>query len=150
MELFSRRRWRLVSAQVVSCCIYENTKQKRQCIKGKNQICCTIGQIRASVYLGKAHPRQVYFPLQCTFAQFLDVILPQKPLWVGARLSFHFRSEMLENLSSQLGPGLRQRRHHLRQHLPLWGVCLQEWRTQFCSWRTLHGPQETTLAAKKK
>ena len=27
MELFSRRRWRLVSAQAVSCCVYENTKQ---------------------------------------------------------------------------------------------------------------------------
>ena len=27
MELSSRRRWRLVSAQVVSCCVYENTKQ---------------------------------------------------------------------------------------------------------------------------
>ena len=27
MELFSRRRWRLVSAQVVSCGVYENTKQ---------------------------------------------------------------------------------------------------------------------------
>ena len=27
MELFSRRRWRLVSAQVVSCWVYENTKQ---------------------------------------------------------------------------------------------------------------------------
>ena len=27
MELFSRRRWRLISAQVVSCCVYENTKQ---------------------------------------------------------------------------------------------------------------------------
>ena len=27
MELFSRRRWRLISAQVVSCCVYENRKQ---------------------------------------------------------------------------------------------------------------------------
>ena len=27
MEFFSRRRWRLVSAQVVSCCVYELTKQ---------------------------------------------------------------------------------------------------------------------------
>ena len=26
MELFSRRRWRLVSAQVVSCCVYEESK----------------------------------------------------------------------------------------------------------------------------
>ena len=26
MELFSRRRWTLVSAQVVSCCVYKNTK----------------------------------------------------------------------------------------------------------------------------
>ena len=29
MELFSRRRRRLVSAQVVSCCVYENVKQYR-------------------------------------------------------------------------------------------------------------------------
>ena len=36
MELFSRRRRRLVSAQVVSCCEYEITKQQRQCMKGYN------------------------------------------------------------------------------------------------------------------
>ena len=48
MELFSRI-WRLVSAQVDSCCVYETTKQKRQCMKGNNQICLTIGQIGAFI-----------------------------------------------------------------------------------------------------
>ena len=28
IELFSRRRWRLVTAQAVSCCVYENLKQR--------------------------------------------------------------------------------------------------------------------------
>ena len=28
MELFSRRRLRLISAQVVSCCVYENTNNR--------------------------------------------------------------------------------------------------------------------------
>ena len=42
-------RWRLVSAQVVSCSVYEKLKQKRQCIKGNYQICLTIGQIRAFI-----------------------------------------------------------------------------------------------------
>ena len=36
-----------ISAQVVSCCVYEHTKQQKQCIKGNNQSCLTIGQIRA-------------------------------------------------------------------------------------------------------
>ena len=44
MELFSRTS---VSAQVISCCVYELTKQQRQCIKRNNRICLTIGQIQA-------------------------------------------------------------------------------------------------------
>ena len=48
MELFSRRRWRLVSAQVVSCCVYENTKHKRQCIKGNNQIFWQLDRYKPS------------------------------------------------------------------------------------------------------
>ena len=43
MDLCSRRRLWLVSAAVVSCCFYEITKQLRQCLKGNNQICLTIG-----------------------------------------------------------------------------------------------------------
>ena len=39
--------WRLVSDQVVNCCVYELTKQQRQRVKGNNQICLTMGQIQA-------------------------------------------------------------------------------------------------------
>ena len=34
---------------MISCCGYDILKQNRQCIKGYNQICWTIGQIRASI-----------------------------------------------------------------------------------------------------
>ena len=37
MELSSRRRWRLVSVQVVSCCVYKTPKQSGQCMKDNNQ-----------------------------------------------------------------------------------------------------------------
>ena len=55
MELFNRSRWRHISAQFVSCCVYEITKQYRQCLKGNNQICLATD----------------YFPL--------DVALPAYP-----------------------------------------------------------------------
>ena len=35
---------RICPAQVVSCCVYEITKQKRQCIEAN---CLTVGQTRA-------------------------------------------------------------------------------------------------------
>ena len=44
VDLFSRR---LISEKVLSCRVDEITKQnQRQCMKGNNQICLTIGQIR--------------------------------------------------------------------------------------------------------
>ena len=45
-------RWRLISAQVVSCyCVYEMPKQQIQFIKGFNKIWFTIGQIDLGLHL---------------------------------------------------------------------------------------------------
>ena len=49
-RLSANGRQRLVSDRVVSWCVYEITKQKRQCMKGNNQICLTIGQMPAFIF----------------------------------------------------------------------------------------------------
>ena len=40
IELFRRRSWRLESAQVVSCCVFEIAKRWRQWMKGNFQFFC--------------------------------------------------------------------------------------------------------------
>ena len=57
-SLVGRRRLRLGSSQVVSCCVYEMPKQYRQWImKGNNQICFIIGQLR--VFISRYLPRSL-------------------------------------------------------------------------------------------
>ena len=60
-------RLRFVYAHVVSYCVYELTKQMRQCIKGKNQICFTIGQIQALTSFFKRAPLIALPPELCGF-----------------------------------------------------------------------------------
>ena len=50
-RLSANGRQRLVSDRVVSWCVYEITKQKRQCMKGNNQIRLTIRKIPTSLHL---------------------------------------------------------------------------------------------------
>ena len=42
-------RWRLISAHVLNCRVYENAQQQRQCMKGNNKTWLTIGQIHAFI-----------------------------------------------------------------------------------------------------
>ena len=55
MEPFCRRRWRLSSAQEVSCCVYKMRKQYCLCKQDNNKVCFTTGQIRASIFCWLLH-----------------------------------------------------------------------------------------------
>ena len=73
-------RWRLLSTRVVSCCVYQLTKQLRQYIKGNNQICLIIGQIHHLFLLTRSMTKQMI----------LKGSIKKSPCWVWPHCLIHF------------------------------------------------------------
>ena len=67
MELLSRRRWRLESAQVVSCCVYDKLKILYRMYMAPFHTCLTVGPIRWFIYFYWRGPWSI--GLWCCFEQ---------------------------------------------------------------------------------
>ena len=108
MELFSRRRWRLVSAQVVSCGVYENTNNRNSASRAITKVVWQLGRYEPSppsikelhgCSNDKCRWGVHYHPRQWSHA-YATVLL----ISVTFKLFIYFRGSLFHSLKPELKP----------------------------------------------